>query len=89
MAQHKVAVNREEARKLQEKQEGKPYGWIQWQGTDVCMDFYCKCGHRDHIDAEFVFNIKCGKCGTVYQCNPHIEFIELEQSDDECIFETK
>lgn len=22
----------------------KPHGWIQWKGTDVCVDIYCKCG---------------------------------------------
>lgn len=28
-----------------------PTGFIQWKGTDVCMDVYCKCGYHSHIDS--------------------------------------
>jgi ribosomal protein S27E len=75
---NKKAANTEEAGKVQERYEGKPHGWIQWKGTSVCMDIHCKCGHHSHIDADFAYNVKCPKCGTVYHCNPHVELIELE-----------
>lgn len=82
----KVANNVIEAEKIQEDQINKPHGKVQWKGTDVCMDVYCKCGIHTHIDDWFVYNVKCGSCGTVYNCNPNIEFIEvLEPSDDDMI----
>lgn len=41
------------------------HGWIQWKGTDVCMDVHCKCGEHSHLDAEFAYYIKCPKCGSI------------------------
>lgn len=66
----------------QETDERKPHGFIQWKGTDVCMDIHCKCGHLSHIDGEYAYNVKCPKCGTVYMCNGNIELIELEQEPE-------
>ncbi len=73
----KIAGSEELAMKLEETQVGKPHGFLQWKGTDVCMDVYCKCGCHSHIDDYFVYNIQCPSCGTVYRCTPYIEFIEL------------
>lgn len=78
----KKAKTSEEAWKIQEKYEGLPHGWVQWKGTDVCMDVYCKCGYHSHIDASFAYNVKCPKCGTIYDVNGHVEFIEIEQERD-------
>ncbi len=82
---HKKAVDKDEAWDIQEKYEGKPYGWIQWKGTGVCMDIHCKCGHHSHIDADFAYHVKCPSCKTVYACNGHIELIELEKEPDSCV----
>lgn len=73
----KIANNLEEAFNLQEKHEGKPVGWIQWKGTEVCMDVHCKCGHHSHFDGYFCYNIKCPKCGTIYACTEYVELIEV------------
>lgn len=54
-----------------------PYGWIQWQGTQVCMDILCACGKLSHVDAEFCFHVKCPACGTTYECDPHITLKKL------------
>ena len=82
----KKARNAEDAWNMQLRYEdGEPHGWIQWQGTFVCMDVYCVCGHHSHLDDEFAFHIKCPECGRVYFCNGHIEFIELEEEPDECV----
>lgn len=43
------------------------HAFIQWKGTDVCMDFRCDCGAEPHIDGYFAHNIKCHKCGTLWQ----------------------
>lgn len=79
---HKIAKNRDEAWQIQETYDDLPHGWIQWKGTNVCMDIYCKCGHESHIDADFAYYFKCSKCNTVYMLNGHIEFIELEEKPD-------
>ena len=56
-----------------------PFAFIQWQGTDVCMDVHCVCGEGGHVDAEFTFSVKCGRCGRMYFCKPYIELIEYEE----------
>lgn len=83
--EHKKAKDNAEAWKIQDVQKGKPHGWLQWKGTNVCMDMHCKCGHHSHIDADFTYSVKCPECSTVYMCNGHIEFIELEEEPDSCV----
>lgn len=84
----KVAKNKEEAWDMQESYKGDPHGWIQWKGTDVCMDIHCKCGALGHIDDMFAYHVKCHACGTVYFCNGHIELIEIKEEPDDCVIET-
>lgn len=83
----KKAKNKDEASKMQESYEGKPHGWVQWKGTDVCMDVHCKCGALCHIDADFAYHVKCMECKTVYFVNGHVEFIELDEEPDSCVIE--
>jgi hypothetical protein len=67
-----------------------PNGWIQWKGTNVCMDVYCVCGNHGHIDADFAYNVKCMACGRVYACDGHIKLVELtpeEAAQEKCIVE--
>ena len=45
----------------------RPSAYIQWKGTDVCMDFHCECGSRYHFDGEFAYTVKCPKCSTVWE----------------------
>ena len=54
-----------------------PYGWIQWKGTDVCMDVHCACGHHSHFDADFCYYVKCPACGKIYECDSNIKLLEL------------
>lgn len=75
----KIAKNRDEAWKLQQIFKGEPHGWIQWKGTDVCMDVWCECGESFHIDDTFAYYVQCPYCKTVYFCNGHIELIKLEE----------
>lgn len=81
----KKAKDKDEAWKIQDMREGEPHGWVQWKGTDVCMDVYCKCGAHFHIDGDFTYHVKCPRCATVYFCNGHIEMIELEEEPDFCV----
>lgn len=87
MAIAKKAKNTDEAWKIQETYSGVPHGWMQWKGTDVCMDVYCKCGSHLHFDDFFCYHVKCLDCGTVYMCNGHIELIELEEEPSDCVKE--
>jgi len=81
----KIAQSADEAWKIQETYKGKPHGWVQWKGTEVCMDIHCKCGCMSHIDAEFAYHVKCPKCGTVYMVNGHVEFIEIKEEPEQCV----
>ncbi len=63
---HKIAEDRYEDWDIQETYEGKPHGWIQWKGTEVCMDVHCACGELTHVDAEFAYNVQCPVCLRVY-----------------------
>ena len=65
------------------------HGRINWKGTDVCMDVVCKCGAIGHIDAEFTYNVKCGACGAVYECDPHVQLYELEKEPDNHVILTE
>lgn len=57
------------------------YGWIQWKGTDVCMDVHCKCGHLAHVDAGFFYFYKCPACGSHYAVGQNIKLIELTDNE--------
>ncbi len=61
----------------EERFKGKPHGWIQWKGTDVCMDLHCVCGAHGHIDGFFFYHYACAKCGRKYAVGAHVPLIEL------------
>lgn len=44
--------------------------FLQWKGTDACMDFWCPCGAALHYDGYFGDQLTCGRCGQSWQL-PH------------------
>lgn len=68
--------------------DGRPFGWIQWKGTNVCLDFHCTCGVHGHVDAEFAYTIKCGKCGQVYNMPGYVEAVPIDGPGDELTITT-
>ena len=60
-------------------------GWIQWKGTDVCIDLKCVCGAGAHMDAEFFYFYECGNCHRKYAVGQTVKLIELtpEQAENE------
>jgi hypothetical protein len=78
----KKVKNTDEAQNVQYKFD-PPSAWIQWNGTDVCMDWDCVCGAWCHLDGNSAYHIKCPKCGRVYFVNGHIQLIELEEPPDD------
>lgn len=53
------------------------HGWIQWKGTDVCMDVRCLCGHQGHVDADFFYFYDCPACRRKYAVGQNVKLIEL------------
>jgi hypothetical protein len=61
------------------------HGWIQWKGTDVCMDTHCKCGYHGHVDVDFFYHYECPECHRKYAVGQNVKLIEMtqEQIDNE------
>lgn len=57
--------------------KNKPHGWIQWKGTDVCIDLHCSCGYHGHVDSAFFYYYKCPKCKQQYAVSSHVKLIPL------------
>lgn len=62
--------------KHEPKFEG-PTTFIQWKGTDVCMDFHCTCGLHMHFDCEFLYFVECGQCHKRFALGSRVAAIEL------------
>lgn len=57
------------------------YGWIQWKGTDVCIDLHCICGTHGHVDGDFMYSVKCKDCGRKYAVGQNIKLIPLDTDE--------
>lgn len=49
-----------------------PYTFLQWKGTDICMDFHCECGADCHFDGFFAYCVKCPHCGAIWEMPCHL-----------------
>jgi phage terminase large subunit GpA-like protein len=58
-----------------------PHAWIQWKGTDVCMDVRCSCGEASHVDADFAYYVKCPHCGKIWAMCANVRMIEVSATD--------
>ncbi len=56
----------------------EPYGWIQFKGSDLCMDVHCTCGALLHLDADFAYHVQCPHCLQYYECSGFIDLIPLD-----------
>jgi hypothetical protein len=50
--------------------------FIQWKGTEVCLDFYCDCGTQGHYDGDFAYALRCAECGRVWQLPHSVALVE-------------
>lgn len=48
-------------------EQSRPAAFVQWKGTDVCMDFHCTCGAHCHFDGYFAYAVKCPHCAADWQ----------------------
>jgi hypothetical protein len=55
--------------------------FIQWKGTDVCIDFRCKCGASYHYDGDFMYAVHCQACGRFYKMGTQVLAREIPRED--------
>lgn len=74
----------------------EPHVFIQYKGTDICLDFNCECGAQPHFDGYFADVLKCPKCGAEWEMPQHLfprkrcagtyahdaKLMEIEDDDD-------
>lgn len=60
-----------------------PHAWIQWKGTNVCMDVRCSCGELTHVDADFAYVVRCGDCGRLWAMCQNVRMIEITEEETE------
>jgi len=66
----------------QDNEKGDAHGWIQWKGTDVCIDLHCKCGYHGHFDGDFFYNYGCPSCHKKYMVGSVVKLIELKTDEE-------
>jgi hypothetical protein len=54
--------------------------FIQWKGTDVCMDFDCPCGVHSHFDGDFAHFVQC-ECGKIFRLGTQVIALEVAPGD--------
>ena len=58
----------------------RPDAFIQWKGTDACLDLYCTCGEQFHFDGYFAYELTCGRCGQTYELPNTLRIHPVEPS---------
>lgn len=59
-----------------------PEIYIQWNGTNCSIQFFCECGLQDHIDASNFYYVVCSECKRVYAMP---DFVPIEEVDPKVI----
>lgn len=67
----------------QDNPPGDAHGWIQWKGTDVCIDLHCSCGYHGHFDGDFFYYYECPACHVKYALGCNVKLIPLNQEQAE------
>lgn len=51
----------------------RPSVFIQWKGTNACLDLHCLCDAPDersgvgHFDGYHAYALRCVRCGRIYE----------------------
>lgn len=67
----------------QDNPKGEAHGWIQWKGTDVCIDLHCACGYHGHFDGDFFYFYECPACHAKYAVGQNVKLIPLTTEQQE------
>lgn len=60
---------------------GEPWTFIQWKGTNLCMDLRCTCGTHSHYDGYYMYYIRCADCGQVYMLGSRITCVPVTHDE--------
>lgn len=58
-----------------------PHGWIQWKGTDACVDLHCACGTLGHFDGYFGYQFRCKDCDRHYGIGQNVVLAEMTDEE--------
>lgn len=59
-----------------------PEAYVQWKGTDVCMDVFCTCGAQAHFDGYFAYAVQCPSCDVVWSLPNTLALTEGPQANE-------
>lgn len=62
-----------------EIQDSGPFGWIQYKGSDICVDIHCSCGELSHYDGDFAYAVRCPHCQKAWVLGQTVRLVELSQ----------
>lgn len=60
-----------------------PQVFIQYKGTDICLDLRCPCGVLGHFDGYFAYAIECGACGRKFTLPTTLELLPWNEDAHE------
>ena len=63
----------------------RPDTFIQWKGTDVCVDIYCTCGEQCHFDGMFMYYVRCPHCQAAYQVGSRVSLTRLSEAEERAL----
>ena len=49
--------------------------FLQWKGSEVCIDFQCKCGGHWHFDGWFASPATCPLCYRKYDLGTQVKMV--------------
>ena len=58
-----------------------PCAWLQWKGTNACMDVWCTCGDHAHVDADYAYFYECSKCGAKFLVSGYVALVPLTEAE--------
>ena len=69
--------------------------FVQWKGSNVCIDVQCECGNDVHIDSVmFAYYFHCPECDRYYALCPDVKLIPIVSDEaraeliaDDCAIE--
>lgn len=65
-------------------ESGKKRNFIQWKGTNVCMDVNCECGELFHVDGMFAYYVACPVCHAIYKLADTVAMERIDPATAEC-----
>ncbi len=64
----------------------RPSVFVQYKGTDICLDFHCICDTEDepagvgHYDGYDAYALQCGRCGRIYEMPQELKLTLVEET---------